>query len=143
MPKTLVKRGGEYLSGVQLSELEETYRRERPGKSRDRLQAAMLRKRGRMLKEIVHTLGRGTSTVYRWLYRMERKGPEDRYYTKSLGKPWLLNVEQERTIKEGIDGTPRECGFERGSCNARMLARHILERFGVQYSSRSAIRRHG
>ncbi len=35
---------------------------------------------------------------------------------------------------------PRECGFVRGSWNAKILARHILERFGVQYSSRSAIR---
>lgn len=38
MPKeALVKRWEEYLPGVQLSELEETYERERPGKSRDRL----------------------------------------------------------------------------------------------------------
>ncbi len=50
MPKeTLVKRE-EYLPGVQLSELEETYRREHLGKSRDRLQAAVLRKRGMMLR---------------------------------------------------------------------------------------------
>ena len=48
MPKeTLVKRGDEYLSCIQLSELEETYRREHPGKSRDRLRAARgIRRRG-------------------------------------------------------------------------------------------------
>ena len=42
MPKTLVERGEEYLSCIQLSDLEETYRREHSGKSRDRLQAAVL-----------------------------------------------------------------------------------------------------
>ena len=48
MPKeALVERGEEYLPGVQLSELEETY--ERPGKSRDRLQGAVLEWRGRAL----------------------------------------------------------------------------------------------
>lgn len=139
----LAKRGEEYLSCVQLSEPEETYRRERPGKSRDRLQTAVLKKRDIMLKEIARTVGRGTSTVHRWLYRMERKGLKSRHDTKSPDRPRLLNAEQERTTKEGINGTPRECGFERGSWNARMLVRHILERFGVQYSSRSAIRRHG
>ena len=134
MPKTLVKRGEGYLSCIQLPDLEETYRREYPGKSRDRLQAAMLRKRGRMLKEIVRTLGRGISTVHRWLYRMECEDLECRHDTKSTGRPRLLGPEQERTIEGGIDGTPRECGFERGSWNAKILARHILEQFGVQYS---------
>ncbi len=94
MPKgTLVKRGKEYLSCIQLSELEETYRHEHPGKSRDRLQAAVLRKRGRRLKEIARTLGRGISTVYRWLYRMKSKGVECRYGGKSPGRPRLLSPE--------------------------------------------------
>ena len=35
---------------------------------------------------------------------------------------------------------PRNSGFERGSSNGRMVARRILERFGVPYSGRSAIR---
>ncbi len=141
MPKEiLVKRGEECLSCIQLSELEETYRREHPGKFRDRLQAAVLRKRGSVLKEIARTIGRGISTSYRWLYRMECEGLECRYDDKSPGRPRLLIPEQERTIEGDLDGTPRECGFERGSWNARILARHILERFGVQYSGRSAIR---
>ena len=74
MPKAaLVKRGKEYLPGVQLPELEEMYRRERPGKSRDRLQAAVLRKRGRTLWKIARVMGRGVSTIHRWLSRMSVK----------------------------------------------------------------------
>ncbi len=37
---------------MKLSELKELYRRERPGKSRVRLQTAVLRKRDRTLKNI-------------------------------------------------------------------------------------------
>lgn len=141
MPKAaLVKRGEEYLPGVSLAELEAMYRRERPGKSRDRLQAAVLRKRGRTLKEIARTVGRGISTVHRWLSRMGCEGLERRHDAKSPGRPRLLNAEQEKAIEGDLDGTPRECGFERGSWNGRMVARRILERFGVPYSSRSAIR---
>ena len=125
---------------MRLSELEETYRRERPGKSRDRLQAAVLRKRGMMLKEIARTAGRGISTVHRWLSRMEREGLGGRHDGKSHGRPRLLNAEQEKAIKGDLDGTPRSSGFERGSWNARMVARRILERFGIPYSRRSAIR---
>jgi len=140
MPKAaLVKRGEEYLPGVPLAGLE-MYRHERPGKSRDRLQAAVLRKRGKMLEEIAKIMGRWASTIHRWLSRMEREGPEGRRDAKSPGRPRPLNAEQERTIEEDLDGTPRECGFERGSWNGRMVARRVLERFGVPYSRRSAIR---
>lgn len=141
MPKAApVKRGKEYLPGVQLPEPEETYGRERPGKSRDRLQAAILRKQGRTLWKIARVMGRGISTIHRWLSRMEREGPDGRHDGKSPGRPRLLNPEQERTIEGDLDGTPRDSGFERGSWNARMIARRISDRFGVPYSSRSAIR---
>ena len=52
------------------------------------------------LKEIAYTIGRGFSTVYRWLYRMECEGLEYRYDAKSPGKPRLLNPDQKRTIEE-------------------------------------------
>ena len=111
MPKaTLVKRREEYLSGIQLSEPEETYRREPPGRSGDRLQAAVLRKRGRTPEKIARTTGRGVSTVRRWLSRMERKVPDGRHDGKSPGRPLLSNPEQEKAIKGDLDGTPRERG---------------------------------
>ena len=65
MPKeTLVKRGEEYLSGVQLSELEETYRREYPASlgTGYRLPCS---ESAIGCAEIVRILGRGISTVYR------------------------------------------------------------------------------
>ena len=70
MPKgVLVKRGKEYLPDVPLAELEETHRRESPGKSEDRLQAAVPRKRGKRIAEIATISGRHhPSTVHRWLY---------------------------------------------------------------------------
>lgn len=50
MPKTLVKGGEEYLPSVKLPELKEMYRRECPGKSKVKLQTAVLRKQNRTLK---------------------------------------------------------------------------------------------
>ena len=132
MPKAvLVKRGEEYMPGVPLAELEAMYRRERPGKSRDRLQAAILRKQDELLEKIAGMMGRGVGTIHRWLSKMESEGPESRHDNKSPGRPRLLNPEQERAIEEDLDRTPRECGFERGSWNGKMVARRILDRFGV------------
>ena len=84
MPRVvLVKRGEKCLLGMQMSELEEMYRHEHPDKSSDSLHAAVLRKRGRVLKEMARTFGRGISTVYRWLFRIERQGLECKHDTKS------------------------------------------------------------
>ena len=114
MPKAaLVKRGEEYLPGVPPAELEAMYRRERPGRSRDRLQAAVLRKQDEMLEKIAGMTGRGARTIHRWLSRMGREGPEAIHDNKGPGRPRPSNPERGRTIKGDLDGTPRECGFER------------------------------
>ena len=131
----LVKSGDKYLPGVQISELEEMYRCERPGKSRDSLQAAVLRKQGRMLETMAYTMGHGISTTHRWLFRMVREGPDGGHDGKSPGRPRLLSPRQEKVIEGYMDGTPRNSGFGRGSWNAKMISRHILEQFGVSYSN--------
>ena len=143
MPKAvLVKRGGWYLPGVPLAELAETHRHEPPGKSGDGLQAAVPRKRGKMLAEIATLSGRHhPSTVHRWQHRLEREGPDGRHDRRGPGRPRLLAPEQERPIKEDLDGPPSESGFGRGSWNARMLAGRIGERFGIiPCSRRTALR---
>ena len=97
MPKAvLVKRGEEHLPDVPLAELEGMYRHEPPGKSRDGLQAAVLRKRGKMIVEMATMSGRHPSTIHRWLHRLEREGPDGRYDRRGPGRPRRLTPEQIR-----------------------------------------------
>ncbi len=135
-----IKRGKEYLPRVSLPVLEEMHRREKPGKSRDRLQAAVLEWRGRKVEWIAKIVGRHSSTVSRWLRRMECKGLEARHDNKSPGRPRRLDPEPERAVEEDLDRPPDERGFVRGSWNARMVARRILERLGTTCSRRTALR---
>ena len=135
-----VNNGKEYLSGVPMPKLGDLYRHERPGKSRERLQAAALRKLGKTIKEISSILGRGVGTIHRWLCKIEHEGLEGRYDSKSPGRPRLLNREEERLIGKDLDGTPHESGFERGSWVSKMIVQRIRDRFDIPYSRRSAIR---
>ena len=135
-----IKRGEEYLPKVALPAPEKMHRCEKPGKFRDRLQAAVLRKHREKIWRIAKVVGRNPSTVSRWLRRMECEGPEARHYTKSPGRPRNLDPEQERTIEEDLDKPPDESGFVRGSWNSRMVARCILNRFGITCSRRTALR---
>ena len=73
IPKAVLVKREEYLHDVPLPKLEAMHRREPPGKSRDRLQAAVLRKRGKTVEKIAGIVGRHSSTVHRWLYRMEHE----------------------------------------------------------------------
>ncbi len=76
MPRTLkVKRGDEFLPDVSISQLSEMQRNEPPSKSRDRLKAAKLRKRGWTLDRIVDIVEYDKSTVHGWLLRMQEEGP--------------------------------------------------------------------
>ena len=143
MPKAvLAMRGDEYLPDVPLADLEEMYGRQPPGKSRDRLQAAVSRKRGKRIVKIATMAGRHhPSTVHRWLHRPEREGPEGRHGRRGPGRPWLLTSEQEQSIKEDLDGPPSDSGFVRGIRNARMIAGRIGDRFGIiSCSRRTALR---
>ena len=135
-----VTRGKAYLPKVTLPDLEEMHRREASGKSRDRLQAAVLRKHGKNLEEIAKIVGRDISTVSRWLCRLEREGTESRHDRKSPGRPRKLNAEQERSIEEDLDKPPGESNFTRGSWNAKMVATRIRDRFGISCSQRTALR---
>lgn len=136
----LVERGEEYLPEILLDELEKIFKDEKPGKSRDRLQAAVLRKSGQVLCDIAKIVGRHKSTVSRWLLRMARGGLGHRHDKKSPGRPRKMTPEQDRMIESDLDKPPSESGFSRGSWNSRMVARRILDRFSIVCSPRTALR---
>ena len=140
MSKIPLAKGAAYLKNISYSKLETMYKREKPGKSRERLQAALLRKKGKILEEIAVILGRGVSTIYRWLYKMDHEGVEHRHDRKRPGRPRTLNLEQEKAIKEDLDKPPSECGFKRSIWNSKMVVKRIFERFNILYSKSSALR---
>ena len=131
--------GEEHLPGAQLSELEEMHRRERPGKSRDKLQAAVLRKRDRTLWKMIRIMGRGVSTAHGGCPGWS-EGLDGKHDGKSPGRPRLLNPVQEKVSEGDLGGTPREGGFGRSSRNVGTVTRRILDRFCVPCSWRSAVR---
>ena len=102
----------------------------------------MPRKRGKMIVEMAAISWRHhPSIVHRWLYRLEREGLKGRHDRWGPGRPRILTPEQERLIREDLDGPPSESGFGRSSWNARMLAGRMGDRFGtIPCSRRAALR---
>ena len=133
MPKAVRAKEG-FPPDASPAAPEEMHRREKLGKSRDRLQAAKLRKRGDTLEEVADDVGKHPSTMSRWLNRMEREGVDAREDRKSPGRPRNITPEQERTVEEDLDKPPDESGFDRGGWNSKLLARHVRDKFDVACS---------
>ena len=122
MPKVkLVERGKEYLYNIPLEVLDKTHRRKKAGKSRDRLQTAVLRKCGHTLDDISKIMGRNISTVHRRLFRLNGTDLEHRHDKKSPNRPRNLTPEQEHMIENDLDKPQNESGFSRYIWNSKMI----------------------
>ena len=112
MPRILkVKRGEEFLPDVSISQLSEMQKNEPPGKSRDRLKAGKLRKRGRTLDRIADIVEYAKSTVHGWLLRMQEEGLERRHDRKSPGRPPRLSGDQISELDGILRRSPTDSGF--------------------------------
>lgn len=58
-----------------------------PDRSGERLQAAVPEWQDGILGNVAGMVGREAGTIHRWLYRMEREGPEGRHDDRSPGRP--------------------------------------------------------
>ena len=121
------------LPGVTLPDLITAYRREPSGTSRDRLQAAVMRKRGKGEGRIARRLGRAQSAVSCRLRRMAAEGIAGRHGRRSPGRPCRLSGEQGKGVSRDLLGDPADCGPGRGTWTAGLLAARMLGRFGARY----------
>ena len=138
-PAKAVKLGEEFLKGISEGELVSMQVMEKDYKVKTMLQAARHRKKGMLPREISEAVGKAVSTVHGWLLRLE-EFMERRYDRKSPGRPCRLSDAQRSVLGRNIEKNPEESGFRRSTWTAKLVVRHILERFGVRYSADGALR---
>lgn len=139
MSRIRVKKGDSFLPGTALPELIMAYKKEPPGKSRDRLQAAVMRKRDKSQAYIARHLGRAQSVISDWLHRIHDEGIGNLHDRKSPGRPCRLSAEQQDKVKAELQRPPSECGFERGTWTASGVAQLIEKLFGILYGPAGAL----
>ena len=89
-----VKRGDAFLPGVDVSEIESLQAKNTGYKIKCILQAVLLRKAGRTLRDISKAIRFSKSTVYDWLERVVVGGLKRIHDNKSPGRPCRLSVKQ-------------------------------------------------
>ena len=138
-PARVIKLGEEFLKGISVEDLKSMQSREKDYKVKTMLQAAMHRKRGLSLEEISRAIGKAISTIHGWLSRLEN-GMEGRHDRKSPGRPCRLSDEQTSFLDKDLEKNPEESGFHRSTWTAKLVVRHVLDKFGVRYSADGALR---
>ena len=92
-----VKRGDAFLPGVYVSEIESLHAKNTGYKIKCILQAVLLRKAGRTLRDISKAIGFSKSTIYGWLERLAAGGLKRIHDNKSPGRSCRLSVKQQNT----------------------------------------------
>ena len=134
-----MESGEAFMPDVSLPNLIRARRSEPPGKPRDRLQAGVLRKKGKAVDQIGLILGRAQSTVSAWLRRLDKEGLEGRYDRRIPGRPCRLSEEQRKDVRAALNAEPVKSGFERGTWDSNLLATYICRKHDVKYSRAGAL----
>ena len=81
---------------------------------------------------VMRSLGLCRTSIYPWLRKHKKKGPEALLMHKASGPKPKLDGKQRRQVRRWIIGKdPRQYGFDFGLWTRQIVARLIEERFGV------------
>ena len=93
-PMRKIKRGDAFLPDIDVFEIESLHAKNTDYKIKCLLQAVLLRKAGRTLRDISKAIRFSKSTVYDWLERVVVGGLKRIHDNKSPGMPCRLSVKQ-------------------------------------------------
>ena len=139
-PMHKVKRGDAFLPDVGVPEIESLHAKNTDYKIKCILQAVLLRKAGRTLRDISKAIGFSKSTIYGWLERLAVGGLKRIHDNKSPGRSCRLSVKQQSRLKKDLGKNPDKSGFLRGSWTAKIVVCYIKNKFKVAYGASGALR---
>ena len=105
-----------------------------------RLHCALLVAEGRSCYEVARWVGANPRTVERWVHAVQAHGVDGLREHHSGGRPSILPVERFDQLYREIGQRPLACGYGQERWHGPLLARHLLERYGVRLSIRECQR---
>lgn len=131
-----IAKGGLFLSGVSLIQLEKVYFAEKNVKAKIRLQCALLRKKGKTQSDISEVTGLSTTTISDILIRFEKRGLCGCYAIKQKGQPKKLSNVQRLKLKKIVSHQPIKIGLPFVLWTTKLVAYVVYKTFKISYSLR-------
>jgi len=122
------------LDDITLEELYDLKDQIDEGKPRERVLAAIGRKKGDQLDTLADRQGVIEKTIRNWLDRFEEEPIEQAPYDAPRpGGPAKIEGEDRERLFEQLQQPPTELGYDQQAWSAKLLLHHAKEEYGVQY----------
>ena len=126
-----LETGELFLPKTSLKELRKLYNKEKNGKSKIRLLAAIHRKQGKSIDKISELLEKPRKTVHGWLTVFQERGISGKDSIKQEGRPCKLsNVQMNEFVKRLENGPAKNPS---GLWTAKEVRALIRDRYGILY----------
>lgn len=128
-----VAKGSEYLPEITIDTLYSAYKNESDGKSKIRLQCAILRKKGKSQPNIAEITGLPQTTVSGILNRFVSRGIKASKAIPQNGQPKRLTSKQEKNLKTILSKSPEKVGIPFTIWTTKVVQYLLRKKFGVRY----------
>ncbi len=126
----VVPKGAAFMPSVSLKGLTKAHKKEKAGKSKYRLHAALLRKEGKDIRKISRMLGVAYSTVRDRPVRMHAGNLKRRFDRRRRAR--MIPRQIRRNIKRWLGRDPTDYGYEAGSWQTTMIQDGPYKKFRIR-----------
>ena len=126
-----------FLPGISKRQLASMRDKEPKERYKRHFDAAIMRKDGRTVGEISEELDIHPGTVMNWLGRMVENGGLGEGYKVRQGRLPAFTPEQLKELERDMKNPPRHYGLDSETWTSQIVARHALDKFGIEVTSHS------
>lgn len=101
-----------------------------------RLHAVLLVAVGRSCGEVADWLGDDVRSIQRWVHAYDAQGAAGLQNHPGCGRAARLTPGQAARLSQSLAGAPCAQGFAQAHWSGKLLARHLAQSFGLQFSLR-------
>lgn len=132
MPRTpnVVRR----LTPTERRKLDELFRSPPDPRVHERALVIRLSSQGEGLAAVARVVGRGRTTIWRWIRDFNKQGLDALFMGKSPGRPARADEEVCAALLAAVESNPRDLGYPFTRWTQALLAEHIRRSVHVQLS---------
>lgn len=131
---TWIKKSNQFLPDISKEKLKELYDKEKNGKVKLRLLAAIQRKEGKTLDEIAYSLQKPKTTIHDWLQRIENEEIKGCYDIKQKGNKSKLTLQQREELGKMLDESPQNQEIPFKLWTTKLVQYIINKNYGISYT---------
>jgi putative transposase len=130
----------EITQNVSLRDLENFYRKEKQSKIKERALIIISSLEGKTTREAGMSARMSHISASKWIKRFNKEGFDGLRDKPKTGRPSKAAHGSFDSIKDDLDKSPEEFGYNQQCWSTKLLKKHIKEHYKTEYTDRHIIR---